>query len=276
MKNFILFLAVLLTIPMSCKRTTDEPKKETVRQDSVASADTVVPADTTSALPPKVADELFDDFIYSFMKSKRFQLSRISFPLPFHSHEQSRVLSAREWKFDPLFSKQETYTVIYHSEKEMKAEKDTGVSEATFEWIYLSKKKTKQYFFRRIHGTWMLTGIREGDLQQHEDRDFYEFYRKFATSTTFQLNHVKDPLRFKTYDDNSFSQIEGVLDRQQWQDFRPDLPKHTITNIVYGSTSKALSHGKRIFTVCSASGGMGCILSFAPYRNSWMLEGLEN
>ena len=76
MKNFILFLAVLLTIPMSCKRTTDEPKKETVRQDSVASADTVVPADTTSALPPKVADELFDDFIYSFMKSKRFQLSR--------------------------------------------------------------------------------------------------------------------------------------------------------------------------------------------------------
>ncbi|MDD6537526.1 MAG: DUF4348 domain-containing protein, partial [Bacteroidales bacterium] len=70
--------------------------------------------------------------------------------------------------------------------------------------------------------------------------------------------------------------IEGVLDRQQWQDFRPDLPKHTITNIVYGSTSKGVSHGKRIFTVCSASGGMGCILSFAPQRDSWMLESLEN
>ncbi|MGM9694323.1 MAG: DUF4348 domain-containing protein [Alloprevotella sp.] len=276
MKNFILFLAVLLTIPMSCKRTTDEPKRETVPQDTVASADTVAAADTTSVLPPKVADELFDDFIYSFMKSKRFQLSRISFPLPFNSNDEARAISVREWKFDPLFSRQETYTVIYHSEKEMKAEKDTAVSAATFEWIYLSKKKTKQYFFRRIRGTWMLTGIREGSWQQHDDSDFYEFYRRFATDDAFQLSHVKDPFRFKTYDDNSFSQIEGVLDRQQWLDFRPDLPKHTMTNIVYGSSVKEQIHGKRILTVCSASGGMGCVLSFAPQHDSWVLESLEN
>ena len=70
-----------LLIFAACKR---EPKAEP----EVASADTVEvvePVDTDSVVvpePPKTADENFDDFLYSFMKSRRRQLARISFPLP--------------------------------------------------------------------------------------------------------------------------------------------------------------------------------------------------
>ena len=47
----------------------------------------VVPTDTmvAEAVVPKNADEYFNDFIYSFTTNRRYQFSRVVFPLPYYS-----------------------------------------------------------------------------------------------------------------------------------------------------------------------------------------------
>ena len=78
MKKFFYTLVCVLLFA-SC--TSGKPKEEAAgKSDSLASALDTCTADSVPN-PPKAADGLFDDFIYSFMSTKRFQYERIIFPL---------------------------------------------------------------------------------------------------------------------------------------------------------------------------------------------------
>ena len=111
-------------------------------------------------------------------------------------------------------------------------------------------------------------------MADNVNSDFYRFYHRFSRSLQFQLAHIADPFAFKTYDSDNFQTIEGVLDAAQWPDYRPELPKGTITNINYGQAYG--NARRRVLMICSQSGGMGCSLVFVRKGSTWMLESLEN
>lgn len=248
---------------------------EVVTNDSVADSLTVdsTAADTLLS-PPKAADGLFDDFIFSFMRSAKFQKKRVAFPLSHIVDGKRNLVEDKKWTYTPLYSKQDVYTVIFDSPQSIQAEKDTSLKHVEVECVYLSKHRIKEYKFDKTDGQWMLTSIVEEALHLHDNSDFYEFYHRFSKDENYQLRHVAGTIRFKTYDSDSFQDIDGWLSREQWPDFRPQLPQNVITNINYGQSYK--DNNRRVLMICSQSGGMGCSLTFKRNSKGWMLEKLEN
>lgn len=224
--------------------------------------------------PPKAADGLFDDFIYSYMRIPRFQRERTVFPLPNIVDGVNHPIAKKDWKTDHLYMKQDVYTMIFDNARSIKAEKDTSLHHVIVEWVYLNKKRVKQYVFDKMDGQWMLTSIQNHDMSQNINSDFYDFYRRFSSDMSFQKQHVCNPFKFKTYDYDNFQNIEGLLDVAQWPDYRPTLPSGTITNINYGQGYGDAK--RRVLMICSQSGGMGCSLTFVRKGKTWMLEKLEN
>lgn len=271
MKKF-LYMLVCVLLFASC--TSGKPKEEVAgKSDSLASALDTCTADSVPN-PPKAADGLFDDFIYSFMCNKRFQYERIIFPLKNVVDGVNQPIAKGSWKFDHLYEKQDVYTLVFDNSKSIKAEKDTSLHHVVFEWVYLTQRKVKQYVFDKMNGQWFLTALDTHKMSKNVNSDFYEFYAQFSSNHKYQSMHILNPFHFKTYDYENFQSIEGLLDVNQWPDYRPKLPSGTITNINYGQGYG--NSRRRVLMICSQSGGMGCSLTFVRNGKTWMLERLEN
>ena len=101
MKFHLLFLVATGTILLlgGCKHRNDTPTDAVATADSsqidttITDNDSIVEEQDTIA-PPKKADEFFDDFAFAFMENRRFQRSRISFPLPYTIDGQTNTLPA--------------------------------------------------------------------------------------------------------------------------------------------------------------------------------------
>lgn len=232
-------------------------------------------SDTTdTVMPPAAADGLFDDFVYNFMRNREFQLSRIKFPLSNFVDGQSQPISREHWTFDPLYSRSGMYTMLFDSEKATRSEKDTTIHHVVVEWIYLKTERVKQYHFTKEHGAWVLSSIDTHSLKKNANHDFYTFYARFSTDEKYQLKHISNPFDFKTFDSDTFQPIDGVLDVNQWPDFKPELPTEVITNINYNQ--RYANNGQRVLVITSPSAGMSCTLSFKKQRGAWQLVGMES
>ncbi len=271
-KQVVISLLALL-LAASCKSDKAAPTAEE-KKDTVVVASDTLPSDATTITPPKKADGLFDDFVYSFMRNPKFQAKRIKFPLSVNDHGKQSYIEAKAWRYDKMYLRNDVYTIIFDSEESVKAEKDTSLDSVAVEWVYLKRREVKQFRFHRLQGEWFLTEIVKHALSENINSDFYLFYDKFTSDPAFQLRHVNSTVSFKTFDEDNFEPIEGVLDAQQWPDFRPELPHGTITNINYGQHYG--NGNRRVLMVCTPSGGMGCSLTFQRKKSGWTLMKLVN
>ena len=91
---------------MNCKGKTDLPEEETeaVRTDSATMDSTATDsiAEMEMEVPPKKADELFDDFVFAFMKNQYFQKQRIDFPLSYTVDDKTTRIRRKDWTFDRM------------------------------------------------------------------------------------------------------------------------------------------------------------------------------
>ena len=273
-----LLIATLLLI--SCKGKTDLPEEEVeaVRTDSAA-IDSTTTTDSIAEMeieaPPKKADELFDDFVFAFMKNQYFQKQRIDFPLSYTVDDEKTRIRRKDWTFDRMYSMEEVYTLIFDSAKGEEKAKDTTLRSVTVEEINIETFRTKAYNFKKREGEWRLVGISELNLDDSENSDFYSFYHQFAPDPDFQLHHIASPLTFSTYDTDSFEVVDGVISPEQFKDFAPELPKTKITNILYGQTFK--NSRLRILSIRALSGGMESNMQFEKNdEGEWMLTRLDN
>ena len=219
-------------------------------------------------------DVSFDDFIYNFMQDSLFQKRRILFPLHFFNHGVVSHIPSSEWVYDEMYKNQDLYTLIYDSNESLATKSDSGLHQVIVENVYLQKQAIRQYCFVKRNHFWLLKQILESDMSKDVNHDFYTFYRMFTTDDEFQMQHIKNPFYFRTFDVENDQIIEGVLDSQQWPDYRPEMPKDTLTNINYGQHYE--QSNKRVVLICSPSGGMGCTVTFVRHGHKWMFESLEN
>ena len=276
--SFFIGLILSATIGfVGCKSKKETPTELYAQLDSVATPDTVSAdtiSDTLQAPPPKKADELFDDFVYAFMKHKRFQRSRIAFPLPYIRNGKQHTIAQGQWQYDPIFSNREVYTLIFDNKKGMQVAKDTSLRHVVVEELDVEQLHVKSYTFERATNEWMLTSVSVADMEKSDNRDFYQFYHQFATNPDFQKAHIANPLEFTTVDEESNEHIAGYISPAQWTDFAPELPTSKLTNILYGQT---FSNSKmRVLTITSLSGGMSSTLTFKKADGRWQLTKLDN
>ena len=281
MKFHLLFLVATGTILLmgGCKHRNDTPTDAVATADTsqidttITDNDSIVEEQDTIA-PPKKADEFFDDFAFAFMKNRRFQRSRISFPLPYTIDGQTKHIARNAWKFDRMYAAHEVYTLIFDSHKGAKMAKDTTVKKVVVEELNLELQRVKSYHFERKSGEWMLTSLNEQPMEESVNSDFYDFYHHFATDDDFQKTHVAESIKFSTYDEDNFQRISGTISSAQWKDFAPELPHSQLTNILYGQTYK--NSKLRVLSISSLSGGMASSLTFKKKNGEWILTQIEN
>ena len=275
MKRFWIVFSVVLLLFSACQgnKTGNSEMEETA--DSTQQADTVSASQQEEIVEetpvPKAADELFDDFIFNFAANRKLQSSRIKFPLLTKRGDEVSYVKKGDWQMEYFFMKQDFYTLLFDSEQEMEAVKETNIEHAVVEKIYLHSKTVKQYVFDRVNGLWMLQQVIHMPLSESRNASFLEFYEQFADSPEFQSKHLMQSVKFIGPDpDDDFSQMEGVITPDTWEAFAPELPTGMIYNIVYGQPQKET--GRKVFVLRGIANGMEMELTAVP-TNGGIFDG---
>ena len=277
MKQFWIGFSVLVLLFSACQSNKTGNSEVEEPADSAQKADTVsssLQEEIVEETPvPKAADELFDDFIFNFAANRTLQSSRIKFPLLVKRGDEVSYVKKGDWQMEYFFMKQDFYTLLFDSEKEMEAVKETNIEHAVVEKIYLHSKTVKQYVFDRVNGLWTLQQVIHMPLSESRNASFLEFYEQFASSIEYQSNHLMESVKFIGPDpDDDFNQMEGVITPDTWEAFAPELPSGMIYNIVYGAPQKET--GRKIFVLRGIANGMEMELTFKHEGGKWKLEKL--
>lgn len=244
-----------------------------VHPDSIQDSTVVVEEEV-----PAAADESFADFFYNFASDAKFQRTRVVFPFSLYKGKQVTRIPKEDWKFDPLFSRDPAYTVLFDKEEDMEIEKDTSLHSVQVDWIFLTDRKVKRYYFQRKKDSWFLEAINVEKLPDEEDgkEDFYTFYERFSRDSVFQQERLHDPLKFVTADpDDEFQILETTLEQGQWFAFRPPMMKGRMTNVHYGQPENMRSDYK-VVEFKGFGNGFSNTLYFERYGGVWKLMRFED
>lgn len=224
---------------------------------------------------PKAADELFDDFVFNFAANRKLQMSRIQFPLPVYRNDKMvKSINKRNWRMEHFFMRQDYYTLIFDNQKQMNLVKDTTVSHVVIEKVFYDKKMVQQFLFDRIDGQWMMTSINYKPMYANMNASFLKFYGEFASDSTFQAEHLHNPVKFVGPDpDDDFSTMTGDIEPETWPAFAPKLPSGMIYNIIYGQ--KYSESNQKIFVIRGIANGLETELTFRRVGGKWLLMKLN-
>ena len=280
--SFISVLLALLTIvcfsSVGCTGKKPASDADTLASDTTV-ADTQAMDSTEKLIEetpmPKAADELFDDFVFNFAANRKLQLSRVHFPLPVYRNEKVvKTVDKKHWKMEHFFMRQDYYTLIFDNQKQMNLVKDTTIDHVVVEKVFYHKKTVQQFLFNRINGQWMMTSINYKPMYSNKNASFLKFYGKFATDSTFQAEHLHNPVKFVGPDpDDDFSTMTGDIEPETWPAFAPKLPSSMIYNIIYGQ--KYNESNQKIFVIRGIANGLETELTFKRIGGKWMLTKLN-
>lgn len=219
---------------------------------------------------PKAADELFDDFFFNFASNRKFQMSRIQFPL-MGEGKKLVARSKKEWKMERFYFPQNFYTQILDSKKDLKLSKDTSINHVSVEKIFLDEKTVMCYHFERLDGLWMLTSVEQNDIDVNGNASFLNFYQHFATDSAFQLASLNETMDFKGPDpDDDSKEMHEEITPEQWSEVSPgELPSGTLYNVVYGENYT--KGNQKILLLRGISNGQELEMTFKKTGNAWKL-----
>ena len=280
--SFISVLLALLTIvcfsSVGCTGKKPASDADTLASDTTV-ADTQAMDSTEKLIEetpmPKAADELFDDFVFNFAANRKLQLSRVHFPLPVYRNEKVvKTIDKKHWRMEHFFMRQDYYTLIFDNQKQMNLVKDTTIDHVVVEKVFYHKKTVQQFLFNRINGQWIMTSINYKPMYSNKNASFLKFYGKFATDSTFQAEHLHNPVKFVGPDpDDDFSTMTGDIEPETWPAFAPKLPSSMIYNIIYGQ--KYNESNQKIFVIRGIANGLETELTFKRIGGKWMLTKLN-
>lgn len=270
-------MSALLLLMASCGgnktgSVVDEVSTDSVSERDVNDLDSLT--EEISETPvPKAADGLFDDFIFNFAANKKLQMERILFPLRRVDGSKKEMIARQQWKMEYFFMRQGYYTLLFDNEEQMEVLTDTTVNQAIVERIDFASSKINQYVFVRPKGAWLLTAIRVISVSQSSNASFLEFYRRFSSDMSFQMESLGATVKFVGPDpDDDFNQMEGIITPDTWEAFAPQLPSKEIYNIIYGSPRKECD--TKHFILRGIANGQELEMSFRRRNGKWLLTKL--
>ena len=271
------WIVVISCVCMMLWTTGCTDKKSVSMEDSImvdSLADTIA-MDTLEELIseqpiPKAADELFDDFFFNFASNRKFQMSRIQFPL-MGEGQKPVARSKKEWKMERFYFPQNFYTQILDSKKDLKLSKDTSINHVAVEKIFLDEKTVMSYHFDRLNGQWMLTSVVQNDINMNGNASFLNFYEHFATDSAFQHASLNETMEFRGPDpDDDSKEMHENITPDQWEEVSPgELPSGTLYNVVYGENFTKGS--QKILLLRGISNGQELEMTFKMIGNAWKL-----
>lgn len=276
MKNLGIFLLSLLLALACTSRSTGNPQSDV----SSLSDSVVVNAEATDSLvqsepePPLAADGLFDDFIFNFMRNKRFQLERVRFPLPCMTDSVVHLVRRDQWKHEKLYSTADIYVMLFDDAASLNTPKDTAVKVVVVEMFDFKKNRVRDFRFHKQRGAWQLVALWDHTINQGANADFDTFYRRFVTDAVYRRKHVTTPFALTITDPDTFETLQGTADAAQWDDYAPEMPREGIVNVNYAQRYAAT--GQRVLLVSSTDGSLTSTITFKKRGSQWYATRLEN
>ena len=272
----ISLLSLLFCSCWHSSESTDSSEDEVVEDSIEAEEDSLILFE--EEVVPVSADELFDDFFFSFTTDQRFQMQRVKFPLKCKEGQDELVISREEWKEFNRFTTQEFYSVLYERESDMEIQKDTAVNEVSVDWIYLNDDYVERYnFVRSQDGQWLLLDFGKEETSATPYASFANFYAKFASDSIFQRESIQFPLHVVAEEQSDGDEGgEAHLSPDEWFEFRQEMPmpEGVMTNINYGQPS--ISQNRKILLVEGMSNGLYVKYKFDRTNGKWRLYEIEN
>lgn len=215
-------------------------------------------------------DELFDDFLYCYIRDTMLQAERTCL------QEDSLGNSVVELASDEFDFMRGDYTsVIYSHEQDNYMNEDTTLQNAFLEKIDLLNQQIRSYSFTKNKGRWKLNAVKNLSFEESDMADFLKFYSKFSSDESFQNKSLARSIHISmAAPDDDGQTIEGFVDREQWPTLSSGVPSGVISNIRYGQNYK---NATRIYIEKMSMGdGMCESFFFRKNRRKWELSGYEN
>lgn len=273
----IVFFIIIVIAFSGCKNTKSDVVEEC---DSIKNDTTIIDSDSVAQIVsepaiPQKADENFNDFIYSFTHSHKYQLERVVFPLPLINNNDTDFINKKDWQFTRLHLENEVYTVFFDTKKSMEIEKYNDLQDVKIEMFDMNKNKVCDYCFNKLKSEWHLVKIKKYPLTNYPDHEFMIFYNKFASDSLFRNENMNSMISYVGPNpEDDYETISGTISSAQWSAFCPDLPALHFTNIDYG---QAKTDGNmRVVVLESGNSGFYSVLFFKKAQDSWKLYRYEN
>lgn len=223
-------------------------------------------------------DEVFNDFLYTFIANHSLQKQRIMFPLTVVDVSgDTTMLQRQDWydDFDFLTSN-DYFTVLYNTEEQIEEEKlDTVERYVSVEQITFADATIKSYDFERTGGKWMLRGINSRHFADSDLGDFLSFYSSFSIDSLFRQEHLQRYVSISITDPEDDSQrIEGTIEREQFPIFCPSVPEGVISNIRYGQPYD--NPGSMLLVKSGQGNGLQETFAFKKKSDTWQMVRYEN
>ena len=277
----LVYIVFMLCVSMmtftGCKNEKPVQNVDSIDTDSslvVDTTDSDTMAEIITETPmPKAADQLFDDFFFSFIASPKVQKARIKCPLPVYTYvdkqEHITSLKKNQWKMDRFFRKQGYYTLIFDNVKQMDAPKSTKLDTVVVEKIRLGEGAVEQYWFDHQDGKWKMNKIRNISFEDSKNASFLNFLQKFFSADGAGM--IKDPLPYHGADPNGEETniISTTIPASDWSTYLPAVPGDVIYNIIYGQ-----KYGEGNFKILDFKGlsnGLETQLIFKRHKGNWKL-----
>ncbi|MBO4642612.1 MAG: DUF4348 domain-containing protein [Bacteroidaceae bacterium] len=221
-------------------------------------------------------DVNFDDFMFSFIRSRQLQRERVSNDIYVYDEEGNEVALRRTNLRDAFsFLDGEYYTVLYGDAAQIEEEKNSQSDVIDVERIDLDLCHVTTYTFLQEKGKWMLADLADNSFEEDELSDFLTFYAHFSEDSVFQAESIAQPLSIKMMDpEDELGFIDGTIDALQWSIFCPDVPAGVISNIRYGQSYANPRH--MVLQKCGISNGMQELFTFDKTGGRWRLTAYEN
>lgn len=231
-----------------------------------------MPSENVSSM----VDEYFNDFIYTFSHNKRFQQSRILFPLNVYDGNGEKMREITNSKDMNLFfplNAPDSYVMLLNDVSQVEDASSTMIV-ADLQLIDFDQECVRRLECERQNGQWMLNKAEEFTLDSHPFGDFLKFYNSFSSDSVYQIQHIAQPLSISIPDeDDENDLIEGTIDAAQFPVFAPVLPKGKILMVDYG---QIVSNPHKVVMVkCGMGSGMMDIMSFEEEEGEWKLVSME-
>ena len=223
-------------------------------------------------------DGVFNDFLFAYLHSHALRRERTANPLRLeHVGRPAEMLEEFDPEFEFGFLSGEYFTTLYGNTSQMQAEDAEELEEdsiVSLQRINLNDGTIRNFMFMREEGRWRLDAIHEETFTEDDLCDFLDFYARFCTDSLFQAQSIADPLRIVLQDpDDEEGSIDGIIDADQWQTFRPEIPSGIISNIRKGQNY----NGHRVVLRKSGlSNGLQEVFTFTKERTGWHLTKYEN
>ncbi len=213
----------------------------------------------TEEVIPEAADELFDDFLFSYVSSQSFRNER--------TKTGYESLSLTETQ---------SVIVIYEREADLELQKDTSLVHVLLEKIEWGNEMIELYDFNRMHGKWFLTGDSINEVSNTPNASFLVFLKDFITDSLYQHESLKLPVLFKYYSEDEEQTITRHIDYSEWSELVNDLPdmSEEVINIDYGQS--LISTNRKSVLLKGLSNGLLITFHFDFSNGRWRLFEIES